>query len=126
MIRASASAIKNLSKGLNLREVFLSVIHHLRDVSPGSGLAAHVGLQDALAHPQAERRDLQQFVVGDVLDAVVQAHRARRGEPHGNVFDGRADIGEMLLFADVDGHVLAPRVLAHDHALVHMHAGADE
>ena len=32
----------------------------------------------------------------------------------------------MLLFADVDRHVGAARVLADDHTLVHFHAGADE
>ena len=53
------------------------------------------------------RRDLQQLVVGEELEALLQAQLARRDQAQRLVGAGGAHVGHLLLLADVDGDVLA-------------------
>ena len=92
------------------------------------GGLAHAGrvVQQALAQAQGFGSDLQQLVIGQKLQALLQAHLAGRGEPQGVVGAGGAHVGQLLLFADVNRDVLLLGGLAHHHAGIDGHARADE
>ena len=83
-------------------------------------------IQDALAHTEVLGSDLQQLVVGQVFQALLQREGARRDQADRVVGAGGAHVGELLLLADVDGHILVAAAGAHDHARVDGDAGADE
>ena len=79
-----------------------------------------------LAQPQVGRRDLDQLIGGDELDRRLQGHRRRRRQAQRLVVAVGADVGQLLFLGRVDVHVAGPAVLADDHALVDLYAGADE
>src|SRR6516165_5180649 len=100
---------------------------------PGSDVASHplrllaplllptlVGIEQLLAQPDRGRGDLDQLVVGDIGERLLQRHLDRRDQPHGLVLGMGADIGELLALEHVDLEVVAPGVLAHDHAAVNL------
>ncbi len=53
-------------------------------------LAALVGAEVALADADVLRRDFEEFVLGDVLDALVEAHLAGRSQAYQNFGPGGA------------------------------------
>ena len=71
-------------------------------------------------------RHLDQLVVRDELDRGLQGDLARRRQPQRLVVGVGPDVGELLLLGRVDVHVARPAVLADDHPLVDLDAGADE
>ena len=83
-------------------------------------------VENGLAHAQALGGDLQQLVIGQELQALLQAQLPGRHQAQGLVGPGGPHIGHLLLLADVDGNVLLLGGHAHDHALVHLDTGADE
>src|SRR5215216_4433688 len=93
---------------------------------PLGGAAAGGGVQDPLAQPQLGRGDLDQLVGADPLDGLLQRQDGGRDQPDGLVRGVGADVGLLLLAGRVDVDVLGAGVLADDHALVHLGAGADE
>ena len=96
----------------------LPVLHH--------GAHTRGVIEDALTHSQALGRDLQQLVVGEVFHALLERKDLRRREADGLVGACRAHVRQLLLFADVDGHILVAVALADDHAGVDLDARADE
>src|SRR3990170_7120265 len=88
--------------------------------------AAVSGIEDALANPQALGRDLEQLVVPQVLDGLIQAHLARRGEPVVDLLEGLAHIGDVALLAHVDDEIPWALMLADHHALVDFDSRAEE
>ena len=58
--------------------------------------------------------------------ADLEGERPRRRQPERLVVGVGPDVGELLLLGRVDVHVARPAVLADDHALVDLDAGADE
>ena len=90
------------------------------------GLHALFVVEDGLADAQRVRRDLQQLVVSEEFEALLQAHLLGRDQTQRVVRAGGTHIGQLLLLADVDGDILLLGADAHDHALVHRHARADE
>ena len=56
--------------------------------------------QVAFAQANILRRDLDQFIVIDEVQRLLQAHKDRRREAHGDIGSRGADIGLLLLFAD--------------------------
>src|SRR5256885_9181573 len=91
---------------------------------PGPGLS-NLG-QVALAQAQVLRGHLEQFVVGQEVQGLLQALPAGRGQAHGDVRGGRADVGLLLLAANIDADVSRPLLDAHDHPLVDLLTGHDE
>src|SRR5215471_13468385 len=89
-------------------------------------LEAAAAGQAALAQAQRLRRDLEQFVLADPLQALLEVHHARRGQLGSLVGSRGAHVRELLLLGDVHVHVVLARVLADDHPLVHLEAGRDE
>ena len=83
-------------------------------------------VENGLAHAQALGGDLQQLVVGQELQALLQAQLPGRHQAQGLVGPGGPHIGHLLLLADVDGDVLAGRGVAHDLACVDLLAGVDD
>ena len=82
--------------------------------------------QRPLAQPDRQRRHLDQLVAGDELERGLEGDRAGRRQPERLVVRVGPDVGELLLLGRVDVHVARPAVLADDHALVDLDAGADE
>src|SRR5680860_902817 len=82
--------------------------------------------EDHLAQADAGRRHLDALILGDELERLLERDRARRGEPHGVVGRRRPHVGELLLLGGVHVHLLGAGVLADDHPLVHLDAGAEE
>src|SRR4051794_23757384 len=78
--------------------------------------------------PQADalRRHLDTLVVPYELERLLERERAWRNEPDELVRGGGAHVRELFLLGGVDVEILAPGVLADDHALVNLHARADE
>src|SRR4029077_7644055 len=78
--------------------------------------------------PQADalRRHLDALIVPNELECLLERERAWRNEPDELVRGGGAHIRELLLLGGVDVEILPPGVLADDHALVDLHARADE
>ena len=80
----------------------------------------------ALAQAHCLGRHLDQFVLIDIGDGLFQRHDARRGEAHGLVLAGGADVGQLLALDRVDVEVIPAAVLADDHALIGLFARAHE
>ena len=72
------------------------------------------------------RRDLDQLVLGDELERRLEGERPWRRQAQRLVVGMGPDVGELLLLRRVHVHVAGAAVLAHDHALVDLDAGADE
>src|SRR5260370_18873152 len=85
-----------------------------------------VGLQDLLAEPDGFRRDFHELVVGNEFDSLLETQFAVRDQAYRFVRAGRPHVGLLLLFRNVDVHVLLARILAHDHAFVHLDGRPDE
>src|SRR5262249_53186752 len=100
-----------------------SGLHHL--ALPARPLAL-VLLQEHLAQPHRLRRDLDQFVLGDVLEPVLDAEHARRRHLDERLLGRAAHVGRLLLARQVDAQVVVLAVLADDHALVDLGALGDE
>ena len=89
------------------------------------GLFQTLGVgQNALAHTDALRGDLKQFIVGDELECRLDGHLTRRNQAQRIIRTGCTHVGQLLLLADVYSHVLAARVLADDHAFVYHRGNA--
>src|SRR6266487_5514253 len=110
-----------------------------RDAGPTSRTASHplrllapllllalVGIEQLLAQPDRFRRDLDQFVVGDIGERLLQRHLDRRDQPHRLVLRMGADIGELLALEHVNLEVVALRMLAHDHAAINLASRLDQ
>ena len=86
-----------------------------------------VGLvEHDLAQPHGLRRHLDALVLAQELERLVERQRAVGHEAHEHLGGGGADVRELLLARGVDVEVVGARVLADDHALVDLLAGADE
>ena len=86
-----------------------------------------LGLRElGLPQPQRVGRDLDALVGAQELERTLERERARRDQADEDVGRGGADVGLVLLLGRVDVEVLGARVLAHDHPLVDLLAGADE
>src|SRR5262249_24703636 len=72
----------------------------------------------ALAQAERFRRDLQQFVLADPLEALLEVHDARRRELDALVGRGGAFVGAVFFLRVVRGRVFVGGVLADDRALV--------
>src|SRR5262245_39618245 len=72
--------------------------------SPGPKRATEL----ALAKPHGLGSDLDQLVVVDPGQAVLQAHRVVRSQPHGFVVAGGAHVGQLFLAAHVHVEVHVP------------------
>ena len=70
------------------------------------GLHALFVVEDGLADTGDSPCDLQQLVVGQKLQALLQAHLPGRHQPQGIVGAGGPGVGQLLFLADVDGDVL--------------------
>jgi hypothetical protein len=79
-----------------------------------------------LAHAHGLRRDFDELVVGDPLERTLEGQRTRHLEPGVDLLGGRAVVAELLALGGVAEHVVAPRVLADDHAFVDAVHRADE
>ena len=90
------------------------------------GLHAQLFVEDRLADAQVLGRDLKQLVVGEELEALLQAHLLGRDKAQRVVRAGSAHVRELLLLAHVDRDVLLLGGLTDDHTLVHVDARADE
>src|SRR5699024_1087166 len=103
--------------------------------SAGSGvLAAQLGVELRalllieldLADADRGRGDLDAFVLASELEALFESELARRGEILEAVGRCRTHVRLLLLLRDVDVHVVGPRVLADDLALVDLGGRFDE
>src|SRR6478609_4942917 len=88
-------------------------------------LAGAVG-QDPLAQTQVLRRDLDQFVGGDVFDRALERELCGGREAGRDAFTLRAEVRELLFADGVDGDVLVAGILADDHAFIDLLARIDE
>src|SRR5262249_59956356 len=79
--------------------------------------------QLALADPNRIRRDLDQLVLVDPLEAILEAHGMVRDQSHRLVMPRRAHVAELLLAADVHVEIDVTRILAHHHPLVDRRPG---
>ena len=82
--------------------------------------------QNALAHTDALRGDLEQLVVRNELKRSLDGHLTRRNKAQRIIRTGSTHIGQLLLLAYVYSHILTARVLTDDHAFVYHRAGSDE
>lgn len=82
--------------------------------------------EDALADTQVLRSYFQQLVLTDELHALLQAHTLVGSQTQGVIRTGRTHIGNMLLLADIDCHILTLGRITHNHALVNRNTGPDE
>src|SRR5215472_10257861 len=82
--------------------------------------------QLTLAEPYRKRRHFDEFVVLDIGNRLLERHWHNRGEPDGLVLRRGTDVRELLCAQRVDVEVVVLRVLADDHALIHLGAGNDE
>src|SRR5260370_37568757 len=87
---------------------------------------ALVGLQNFLAQANRFRRDFHELVVGNKFKGLFETQFAVRNQTNSLVRAGRAHIGLLLFFRDVDVHVLFARILSDDHAFVHFDGRPDE
>ncbi len=78
---------------------------HQNPVRAGISTPKNASLTLGFAHAEGFGCDLEQFVVGDVFQAPLQAHRARRGQFDAQVGGGAAHVGQPLLLADIDPQV---------------------
>src|SRR5262249_51114354 len=83
-------------------------------------------LQQDLAQPDRSRRDLDQFVLLDVLEGLLQRELPRRLENDALLRRRGADVGQLLLAAHIHLQVVCAAVLTGDLAFVDLLAGADE
>ena len=88
--------------------------------------AAYPGLENHLTEAKEVRGDLNALVIGDEFESLLERQDAGWGQTDGVVGSGSAHVGLFLLTADVDVHIVEPRVLADNHALVDLVAGSDE
>lgn len=86
---------------------------------------AVVGIEKGFPQADRLRRHFDEFVVLDVGEGLFQRHPDRRREAHGLILARRANIRELLALEDVDLEIVLARVLADDHAAVHLPAGLD-
>ena len=70
------------------------------------GLHAQLFVEDRLADAQVLGRDLKQLVVGEELEALLQAHLLGRDKAQRVVRAGSAHVRQLLLLAHVDRDVL--------------------
>src|SRR3954469_18774338 len=82
--------------------------------------------EQPLPEPDRFGCHLDELVAADELDGRLERHRTRRRQSKRLVVGVRADVRELLLFRRVDVHVARAAVLADDHPLVDVLAGADE
>src|SRR5215469_16389725 len=94
--------------------------------TPSSDPSSLLGVQDGLAQPHHRRRYLDALVIGAELQRLLQAEQPGRDQPFEFLGGRLAHVGELALSCDVDIHVVGPRVLADDHALVHLSTRFDE
>ena len=83
-------------------------------------------LQNFFAQAERLGRDLDHFIVGDEFDGLLQVEIAVGHQADGLIGAGGAHVGHVLFADDVDVEVLVARMLADDHALVDLDAGADK
>src|SRR5512140_2984467 len=76
-------------------------------------------VQHLLPEPDGLRRHLDELVLRDPLERLLERHVPRRREDDVLVAAGGADVGELLLLADVVREVVLVAVLAPDHPRVH-------
>ena len=79
-----------------------------------------------LAQPHRVRGDLDALVGAQQLERLVERELAVGDQAHEHLGGRGADVREVLLARGVDVEVVGARVLADDHALVDLLAGADE
>src|SRR6185436_20478037 len=91
-----------------------------------AGLEAPAPNQCFLSQAQRAGGDLQQLVVADPLEALLEAHDARRRQTDPLVGGRRSHVRELLLFRHVHVEIVLADVLSHDLALVDRVAGPDE
>src|SRR5690606_34391147 len=89
-------------------------------------LLPFVRLEVPLPEPDRGGRHLHELVVRNELERRFQRQDPGRLQDNVLIRAGRPDVRELLPLADVDLHVPRPGVLAHDHPLVDLDAGADE
>src|ERR1019366_9974585 len=89
-------------------------------------LAAAGRAQDTLAQAEALGGHLDELVRRDVLDRALERELGRWRQLDALALALGAEVRELLCPHGVDGDVLVPGVLAHDHPLVDLLAGADE
>src|SRR5687768_7028999 len=92
---------------------------------PGCLLAVH-RREHPLAEPDVLRRDFDQLVLLDVLEAVLEGDGSRRLQLDILVGGRRPHVAELLFLGDVDVHVTGAGILSHHHALVHLLSRGDE
>ena len=78
-----------------------------------------------LAQTDRLRCHFHQFVVLDIGQRLFQCHADRRGQAHGLVLAGSADVGQLLALQHVDFKIVFAVMLADDHALIDLPAGLD-
>ena len=79
-------------------------------------------IQNLLPDPNALGSHLQQLVSGQEFQALLQAHVPGRHQAQGVVRAGGPGVGHMLLFADIDGHVLPLGIGTNHHPGVNLFA----
>src|SRR5258707_5685846 len=90
------------------------------------GAAALVLPEVTLAKPDGLRGDLDQLVIAYELYRVFERQGNRRGEVDRLVLARGADVGELLCLYRIYDEVVVAGIGAHEHALVHRIARADE
>src|SRR3954447_3260461 len=93
---------------------------------PARQLHAGALVQLQLAQAHGIRGDLHALVLAEELEGLIEREPACRYEAHEHVRGGGADVCEVLLLHGVHVQVVGPGVLADDHPLVHVLAGANE
>src|SRR5271156_884159 len=89
-------------------------------------LGAPLRIEDLFSEANGFRSDLDEFIVSDKFDGLFQGHVPRRNQTNGLVGGGRAHIGLLLFFGDVDVHIVFARIFADDHSFIDFDRGADE
>ena len=91
---------------------------------PAAGAA--LGVEDFFAEADGLGRDFDEFVVGDEFDSGFESEHAVRDEANGFVGGGRAHVGLLFFFGDVDVDVGFAGIFADDHTYVNFFGGTDE
>ena len=83
-------------------------------------------IQNLLPDAEVLRRDLEELIGIDELEALLKAHDLRRDELQCVVRAGCPGVGEFLRLADIDLDILGLAALADDHTGIDLDTGADE
>src|SRR5215210_2933859 len=79
-------------------------------------LLPHPRFEDLLAQANGLRCDLDELVLTNIFEGLLERQLAQGREVEGVVGAGGADVGELLVLANVDVEVVLTAVLANDHA----------